>query len=121
MCANYQQLEVTGTEQLHRIVMHVQHAQELWLELKTAADLQAAFDSLPAGKFLVVDYYASKLILSTGIQRQSGAEYSEQLAKQLSTNSSAVSHLSQLIPSAMLCSPRYTVLCTVCTAILPHL
>eukprot|EP00775_Hariotina_reticulata_P001222 gene1222-1561_t len=32
--------------------------QELWLELTTAAEMQAAQNTLPNGKMLVVDYYA---------------------------------------------------------------
>eukprot|EP00878_Enallax_costatus_P007605 GHUV01007962.1.p1 GENE.GHUV01007962.1~~GHUV01007962.1.p1 ORF type:complete len:249 (+),score=42.58 GHUV01007962.1:576-1322(+) len=35
------------------------HVQELWTELKSEEELQAAFGSLPAGKMLLVDYYAS--------------------------------------------------------------
>lgn len=36
------------------------HLQELWLELQGEQDMQAALSSLPAGKMLLVDYYASE-------------------------------------------------------------
>eukprot|EP00878_Enallax_costatus_P001970 GHUV01002134.1.p1 GENE.GHUV01002134.1~~GHUV01002134.1.p1 ORF type:complete len:197 (+),score=50.22 GHUV01002134.1:327-917(+) len=42
----------------HHVAWYEKH-KELWTELKSEEELQAAFGSLPAGKMLLVDYYAS--------------------------------------------------------------
>lgn len=42
----------------HAVSWYEKH-KELWLELRNGEDLQEALSSLPAEKFLVVDYYAS--------------------------------------------------------------